>query len=91
MRQRCRNPRCRNYKYYGGRGIKDRYLGFEAFVADMGEKPPGCDLHRVDNDKDYEPGNCVWLPHLEHISLHAIKRRTRKGAQPRSEHCAPAR
>ena len=68
IRQRCNNSK---NKRYGGRGIKDRYPNFETFRADMGERPPGCDLHRKDNDRDYEPGNCVWLPHSEHKRLHA--------------------
>jgi len=60
--QRCNNPNCRNYKNYGGRGIKvcDKWLKFEDFLQDMGEKPEGLSLDRVDNNGNYCKGNCRW-------------------------------
>lgn len=75
MRQRCNNPKHPKYARYGGRGIKVRFSDFEAFRAYMGECLPGYDLHRLDNDGDYEPGNCVWLAHAEHRQLHARRRK----------------
>jgi hypothetical protein len=77
MLRRCLNPKHKRYKDYGGRGITvcERWLSFQNFFDDMGERPPGCDLHRKDNDKGYELGNCVWLPHSEHMRLHANQRR----------------
>jgi hypothetical protein len=61
--QRCRNPNDAAYINYGGRGIKvcDRWLDFENFLADMGERPsPKHEITRKDNDGNYEPGNVEW-------------------------------
>ena len=62
MIQRCRNPKHKAYRNYGGRGIAvcDRWKSFENFALDMGEAPHGLSLERKDNDGHYDPSNCVW-------------------------------
>lgn len=71
MIDRCENPRNKSFKDYGARGIKvhqrwktgaDGKTGFECFLADMGPRKPGMTIERVQGDRDYEPGNCTWLP-----------------------------
>jgi hypothetical protein len=67
MHQRCNNPRSAQYKWYGARGIAvcERWGDFQKFFEDMGERPAGHTIDRVDNDADYSPGNCVWATHKE--------------------------
>ena len=64
MKQRCSNPKLPQYKNYGGRGITvcARWLeSFENFLVDMGEKPLGLTIDRINVDGNYEPQNCRWL------------------------------
>jgi hypothetical protein len=67
MHRRCYNPNHESYSYYGGRGITvcDRWHIFENFLADMGERPEGKTLDRLDNDGNYTMINCRWADKYE--------------------------
>lgn len=67
MHQRCGNPKSPDYHRYGGRGItvSVEWDRFEAFLADMGERPPGKTLERNDVDSAYSKGNCRWATSSE--------------------------
>ena len=62
MRERCGNKNCHAYRLYGGRGIKvcERWNKFSNFFADMGPRPEGHSLDRINGNGNYEPSNCRW-------------------------------
>lgn len=86
MKRRCYNPKSPNFKWYGGRGITvcDRWLGvdgFANFMKDMGTPLKGFSLDRINNDGNYEPGNCRWATGLEQGRNRRKKESIRQRAQ----------
>jgi hypothetical protein len=64
--RRCTNPAFKHYRHYGGRGILNRFDSFEAFYAEVGNRPgAGYEIDRIDNNGHYEPGNVRWVTKAE--------------------------
>ena len=76
MRTRCTNGKDNNFNFYGGKGIEicERWWTFEGFLEDMGERPPGKTLDRINPDENYTPENCRWATPKEQTDNRRLRK-----------------
>lgn len=81
MMQRCYNPNNNAYKDYGGRGIfvSEKWHNFETFLADMGLKPKGLTIDRINNDREYSKDNCSWTTYVEQVRNRRLNKTNKTG------------
>jgi hypothetical protein len=95
IHSRCTDSNASDYPRYGGRGIMvcERWDSFENFLADMGPRPSAKhSIDRINNDGNYEPGNCQWATTIEQANNKRSNRRVTIGGQNKTvaEHARDA-
>ncbi|MGA2380958.1 MAG: hypothetical protein ABSG85_16815 [Spirochaetia bacterium] len=77
MKNRCTNLFAKEFRCYGAKGITfdPRWERFSAFLEDVGDRPAGCCLHRLDGKRGYTRDNVAWMDRAQHARLHGLEKR----------------